>query len=304
MPLTRRQALASAAALPAAALVPAAARADGHAAPMGEARSFNLGQFTVTTLLAGTAQREDPHSIFGLNASAEEFAAASREAFLPTDRAQFFFTPTLVETGSETILFDTGLNPAGITGALAAAGKTPEQVTHVVLTHMHGDHIGGLADDAGTETFANAAYITGQAEFDHWAAAENEGFEAKVRPLAERMTFLAPGADIRGGITAIDASGHTPGHMAYRIESDGAALMLIADLANHPVYSLARPDWEVRFDMDKAAAAAARRRVLGQIADERIPMIGYHMPFPALGFVEARGDGFHYLPHSYQLLPA
>lgn len=78
--------------------------------------------------------------------------------------------------------------------------------------------------------------------------------------------------------------------------------MLIADLANHPVWSLERPDWEVRFDMDKAGAAASRRAILGQIADERLPMIGYHMPFPGIGYVEARGDGFRYVPHSYQLM--
>jgi hypothetical protein len=65
---------------------------------------------------------------------------------------------------------------------------------------------------------------------------------------------------------------------------------------------LAHPDWEVRFDLDKAAAAASRRKVLGMLAAERMPMIGYHMPFPALGYVETRGDGFHYVPASYQMM--
>ena len=82
----------------------------------------------------------------------------------------------------------------------------------------------------------------------------------------------------------------------------GQALVLIGDLANHPVWSLARPDWEVKFDMDKAAAAASRKALIGQIADERVPMIGYHMPFPAVGYVERNGEGFRYVPHSYQFL--
>jgi hypothetical protein len=77
---------------------------------------------------------------------------------------------------------------------------------------------------------------------------------------------------------------------------------LIADLANHPVWSLAKPDWEVKFDMDKSAAAASRRRVLGMLAADRVPMVGYHMPFPGLGFVAAKDDGFEYIPHSYQML--
>ena len=86
------------------------------------------------------------------------------------------------------------------------------------------------------------------------------------------------------------------------VESEGQQLVLGADFANHYVWSLAHPDWEVRFDMDKAAAAATRRRILGMLAADRIPFIGYHMPFPALGFVETRGDGFHYVPASYQFV--
>tara|TARA_R100000988_G_C3875621_1_gene105885 strand:- start:277 stop:552 length:276 start_codon:yes stop_codon:yes gene_type:complete len=90
--------------------------------------------------------------------------------------------------------------------------------------------------------------------------------------------------------------------MGYHIESDGARLVLFADLANHPVWSLAHPDWEVRFDMDKEAAAASRREVLDMIATDRIPAIGYHMPFPALGFVDRAGDGFAWVPESGQLM--
>lgn len=123
---------------------------------------------------------------------------------------------------------------------------------------------------------------------------------ASVVPLADQMTFLDDGGSVTGGITAMAAFGHTPGHMGYMIESDGAQLMLIADLANHYVWSLAYPDWEVRFDADKAAAAASRRRVLGMLAADRIPFVGYHMPFPALGYVEANGDGFRYAPATYQ----
>jgi hypothetical protein len=90
--------------------------------------------------------------------------------------------------------------------------------------------------------------------------------------------------------------------MAWRVESNGQSLIIGADFANHYVFSLANPDWEVRFDADKAAAAATRRSLLGMIADERIPFIGYHMPFPALGFVEAKDGAFRYVPASYQFM--
>ena len=301
---TRRHLLAAAAALPLLPALPRRAAADAPAMMGGTVPThnrFGLGGFEVTALLAGTRTVENPQNIFGLNATPGEFAAAAAEAFIPTDKAQFFFTPTLVNTGSELVLFDTGLNPAGITGAMAAAGYAPEQVDVVVLTHMHGDHIGGLMGDAGP-TFANARYVTGSAEHNHWAAAGNEGFDKAVRPLSDRMTFLDDGGSVAGGITAMAAFGHTPGHMAYQIESGGQRLVLIADLANHFVGSVGRPDWEVSFDADKAAAAASRRAVLGMLAADRVPFIGYHMPFPAMGYVEAQGDGFRYVPASYQMM--
>jgi len=299
---TRRAALAGVAALPMAGL---ASRAAAGAPMMGAAQpAFNrvkLGEFEVTTLLAGSATREEPQTIFGMNVSPEEFAAASEAANIPADKVQFFFTPTIVNTGSELVLFDTGLNPEGITAAVEAAGYTTDQVDVVVLTHMHGDHIGGLmAGDAAT--FGNARYVTGQAEFDHWAGADNEGFAGKVAPLSEQMTFLGDEGSVASGITALAAFGHTPGHMAYRIESGGQQLVLGADFANHYVWSVGFPDWEVRFDMDKAAAAATRRRMLDMMAADKIPFVGYHMPFPGIGYVETRGDGFVYVPHSYQLL--
>ncbi|WP_281859344.1 MBL fold metallo-hydrolase [Litoreibacter halocynthiae] len=303
MKLTRRAALSLGASLPLAAALPhaAAAKAEMKGMDIAKSRRVELGEFEVTTLLAGTATRDEPQSIFGMNVSPEEFAKVSEEAFLPADKVQFFFTPTLINTGSELILFDTGLNAKGITAAVEAAGYTAEQVDKVVITHMHGDHIGGLMGEDG-ETFKNASYIAGAAEHNHWSKADNDGFKSKVAPLSDKMTMIEGGASVASGITSVLAAGHTPGHMGYMIESNGAQLMLIADLANHPVWSLAKPDWEVRFDMDKAQAAESRRKVLGMLAADRVAMVGYHMPFPAMGYVATKGDGFEYVPMSYQMM--
>jgi glyoxylase-like metal-dependent hydrolase (beta-lactamase superfamily II) len=304
---TRRNALVAAASLPLAAaglaIAPTTARAKadmkGMATPLFN--RFVLGGFEVTTLLAATRTVEKPTEIFGLNATPEDFAEVSNAAFLPTDRAQFFFTPTLINTGTNLVLFDTGTDPAGITAALNAAGYSPDQVDTVVLTHMHPDHIGGMAKGR-IPTFVNARYVTGAVEHNYWMGAGNELFDANVRPFNDTMAFLDDGGTVLPGITAVSAFGHTPGHMAFMIESDGKGLMLTADTANHYVWSLAHPDWDVKFDADKPQAATARHKILGMIAADRLPFIGYHMPFPALGFIETAGDGFRYVPASYQMM--
>ena len=269
---------------------------------------FKVGEFEVTTLLAGQRTAPgDPQGTFAMNVEKEEFERVSKEHFLPTDIAKFFFTPTVVNTGNELVLFDAGLGgeTPGILSALQSAGYTAEQIDVVVITHMHPDHIGGLMT-GGKPTFANARYVTGSKEYDFWSpkGADNRIGKlmiSNVNPLAEKMTFLKGGGTVVSGITAEESFGHTPGHMCYRLESNGQQLMILGDLANHYVWSLAYPDWEVRFDADKAAAAASRRKILGIAAADRIPVIGYHLPFPALGYVDTRGSGFHYVPASYQL---
>lgn len=301
--ISRRHALLSAAALPLAGALPAPAlaAADMKGAASATFNRFKLGAFEVTTLLVGTRTVEGPQQIFGMNVPAEEFAAVSAANYIPADKAQFFFTPTVVNTGAELVLFDTGTGAEAIVAALSAAGYSPDQVDVVVLTHMHGDHIGGMMAN-GAPTFANARYVTGGIEHNHWMGAANENFDAMVRPMNDKMGFLDDAGTVAPGITAMASFGHTPGHMSYRVESNGQQLVITGDLANHYVWSLAYPDWEVSFDADKAAAAASRRKVLGMLAADRIPFIGYHMPFPAMGYVEAREDGFRYVPVTYQMM--
>ncbi len=305
--MTRRAALGAAAAMPFASVAaPVFAATPETKANSTVARSFQLGDFTVTTLLDGSVPRDEPKALFAQDASDEEFAQLSAENFIPTGVAQFFFTPSLVNTGSELVLFDTGLGQGGIQAALADAGVTPDQINVVVITHMHPDHIGGMTTD-DAPTFPNARYVTAASEYDFWSGLEagnrvGDMVAAKVTPLAEKMSFMEDGGEVSSGITAVAANGHTPGHTVYHLESNGQRLVLTADLANHYVWSFARPDWGFSFDMDKEAAAASRRNVLGMLAADKVPMVGYHMPFPGAGFVETRGDGFRFVPVSYQMM--
>jgi glyoxylase-like metal-dependent hydrolase (beta-lactamase superfamily II) len=276
---------------------------------------FMLGRFEVTILSDGHRIVPEPQSIFGTDQSVETVEALLAENYLPTGRMQFTFAPTLVNTGDELVLFDTGNGEGGreggvgqMLGNLRASGYEPDQVSVVVLTHLHPDHIGGLME-AGAPAFPNARYVTGQVEYDFWTSTDRVGTPAEglhqsimasVAPMAEQMSFVGDGDTPVSGITAMAAFGHTPGHMVYRIDSDGRSLVLIADTANHFVLSLQRPDWEVRFDADKAAAAQTRKDVLGMIAADRLAFVGYHMPFPSVGFLEPLDDGFRFIPETYQ----
>lgn len=317
---TRRHLLASAGALlPAAlapALLPSAAQA---AAPMLGAsrpgfRRVTLGGFEVTTLLDGAVPAENPHGVFGQDQELASVEALLRENRLPETSMEFTFFPVLVNTGDALILFDTGNGAAArpargrLTDRIAEAGYSADQIDTVVITHMHPDHIAGLMEE-GAPTFPNASYVTGAEEYNFWTNDARVGTPGEriysmaqemVVPLAEKFRFVAPGDAVVSGIEAMNAFGHTPGHMTYHLESEGQRLLLAADTANHFVLSLQRPDWEVRFDMDKAAAAATRKKVFGMLAADGVAFSGYHMPFPALGYVEAMGEGFRYVPAAYQ----
>lgn len=285
-----------------------------HAMPP-ETHRFKLGSFEVVVVKDGARASDKPQETFGTNQPPEAVAELLQANFLPAENFVNSFAPVLVNTGSEVILFDTGLGEGGranglgrLVEGLTAAGYTREDVTIVVITHMHGDHIGGLME-GGKPAFPNARYVTGQAEYDFWVdparagtPAENghKGVLANVKPLAEKMTFIGDGGDVVGGITGMAAFGHSPGHMIYRLESEGRQLVLAADTANHFVLSLQRPDWEVKFDMDKTAAAETRKRVFDMIATDKLAFLGYHMPFPAVGYVEKLDTGYRYVPKSYQ----
>ena len=318
--LTRRATLAAAGAAAIAPLIMAGNNpAHAAAAMLGPARPtfyrFKLGAFEVTTLLDGAVQGDGPHPTFGMDQTAEAVQAYAEANFLPPARFENTFAPVLVNTGAALVLFDSGnvaaRRPAAgnLLASLRAAGYEPGQIDLVVITHMHGDHIGGLMTD-GAAVFPNARYATGEVEYDFWSRDERltgptemgaKLVRANVVPLAEKITFLKEEGEVVPGIRGLAAFGHTPGHMAYHIESEGRRLLLWADTANHHVLSVQRPDWHVRFDMDKEMAVATRRRVLDLAAADRVPVTGYHMPFPAVGFIGKAGGEYRWVAASYQL---
>lgn len=277
---------------------------------------FALGEFEVTSVLDGTVVPGAVKPPFCLDLDTAEIDALGAAAHVPSDRFEHPFVPTLVNTGTELVLFDVGFGergPSANTGLLrsrmAEAGYAPEDVDLVVFSHVHPDHILGVTVD-GAPAFPNARYAIGQVEFDEWKsgaklpetrAANREMFLELIVPLADQMTFLSPGDTVVSGITAMEAYGHSPGHMMFMVEDGGKQVLLWGDLANHYVFSLQVPGAKVFFDDDPDLAILTRKRVLDMVASDGIPVIGHHMPFPSLAYVERTAESYRWEPASYQM---
>jgi glyoxylase-like metal-dependent hydrolase (beta-lactamase superfamily II) len=289
----------------------------------GAIHRFNLGGFEVAAIMDSKVVREGLHPSFGGERPASEAQALCRANRIDANRYEHPFIPTLVNTGRELILFDTGngvlrreheqlrarLPDGRLVERLGEAGYQPDDIDVVVITHGHPDHIGGLTA-AGAPVFRNARYVFGAAEFDFWKRGENvrearkfnrELFVKIALPLADRATFIKPGDEVAAGVRAVDAAGHAPGLLAYHVESEGKRLLIWADTCIHYVMAVQRPEWHIDVDDDKDKAVATRRRILDMTATEEVFVAGFHMPFPGLGFVERSGAGYRWVPVSYQL---
>jgi glyoxylase-like metal-dependent hydrolase (beta-lactamase superfamily II) len=284
---------------------------------------FKLGGFEVATIMDSKVIREGLTPSFGGEAGAADVKALAAANRIDFNRYEHPFTPIIVNTGKQLVLFDTGngvlsveneqlkgrLPPGRLVERMAQAGYKPEDVDVVVITHGHPDHIGGLTK-AGQPVFSNARYVFGAADFDFWKKGENVREARKFNrelyvkiclPLADRSTFVKPGDEVVPGIRAVDAFGHSLGLMAYHIESEGKQLLNWADTCNHYVVAVQRPDIHLDVDDDKEKAVATRKRILDMVATDKLFVAGFHMPFPGIGYVEKSAGGYRWVPHSYQL---
>lgn len=284
---------------------------------------FKLGDFEVATIMDSKVIRTGLTPSFGGEAAAAEIKALAAVNRIDADRYEHPFTPTLVNTGKELVLFDSGngtlsaeyeqlkgrLPPGNLVARLAQAGYKPEDVDVIIITHGHPDHIGGLTK-GGQPVFPRARYVFGAVDFDFWKKGENVREARKFNrelyvkiclPVADRATFIKPGDEVVPGIRAVEAYGHSPGLLAFHIESEGKRLLNWADTCNHYVVAIQRPDLHLDVDDEKDKAVATRKRILDMVASERLMVAGFHMPFPGLGWIEKTGVAYRWVPHSYQL---
>lgn len=291
---------------PAAAAAPAAAQSDAGYYRM------KLGAFTIVALSDGnfdlpTGQlliEDKPGAVQSL------LASAGLPGAVPTSVNAF-----LIDTGRKRILVDAGsgalLGPSlgKVLGNLRSAGYAPEQIDEVLLTHLHLDHVGGLAHD-GKAVFANAVIRVDREEADFWQDKANtpkvddsvkgsfDGAIASLAPYAAtgRLRPFDAGATIEPGITAVAMKGHTPGHTVFRVQSGGRTMMIWGDIVHVAAVQFPDPKVTILFDSTPAQAEATREAAYADAARKGYLVAAAHIAFPGIGRVKAEGAGYAWQP--------
>lgn len=276
---------------------------------------WTLGDFAITSLSDGTFDLPVDQLLTGPKPGEVEAAFEAAFSKLPMEMSVNAF---LVDTGAQLILVDAGggslYGPTlgHVKQNLVAAGYQPDQVDLVLLTHIHGDHSGGLTNE-GKPAYPNAKVWVGQGDIDFFSDPEKQkaatgldqlNFAAAQSLLsayqaAGQLVASSGEQEIVPGVRAIPAIGHSAGHTVYAIESQGESLMALGDLLHVPQVQFAHPEYSMVFDLDQDEAAAIRKTILGGASEKRQWIAGAHFSFPGIGHLAAKGDGYTYVPAEY-----
>lgn len=275
-----------------------------------------LGDFEITALSDGIFPMKVGELLS--NITPAKLDAALSRAYLkdPIDESVNAF---LINTGSKLVLIDTGAGTnfgpsvGKLSSSLKASGYQPEQVDEIYITHMHGDHVGGLVAD-GKRAFPNAIVRAAQSESEYWlnkahmdAAPKDrkDGFQSAMNALdpyvsAGKFQPFRGNVELVPGIRAMAAFGHTPGHTVYVVESKGQKLVLWGDLMHVAAVQFPDPAVTIRFDTDSAAAVKARKEIFADVAAHDYWVAAAHLSFPGIGHLRAEpGSGYTFVPVNY-----
>jgi glyoxylase-like metal-dependent hydrolase (beta-lactamase superfamily II) len=267
-----------------------------------------LGQFEVTALFDGALELDTK---LLKNTTANDLQHLLSRLFVGNPKMQTAVNAYLINTGEHLVLVDTGaaklFGPSlgYVLQNMKAAGYAPEQIDTVIITHLHGDHIGGLNDANGVALFPKARILVSQADNDFWlsqkiadsAPQEVQPFFKMARDSAApylasgQWATFTEGSVLVPGIQAVKAYGHTPGHTAYAVSSEGQQLLIWGDLVHAHAVQFAKPGVSIEFDIDQKQAIATRRSILKAMAASKSLVAGMHLPFPGIGHVRADGKG-------------
>lgn len=289
------------------------------AAPMAKTQApgyfrMMLGDFEITAINDGTVDLPVDKLMQGETPAAIKAALTKSFLKIPLETSVNTF---LINTGSKLILVDAGA--AGLFGPtlgkfvanLKAAGYQPEQIDEIYITHMHSDHVGGLAAN-GQRAFPNAIVRAQKRESDFWLNQANmdknpkqadafKGAMASLNPYVTAGKFqpFEGNVELVPGISSLSGKGHTPGHATYVVESKGQKLVLIGDLIHVAAVQLERPQVAIAFDSDPKTAAAERRQAFDAAARAGYLVGAAHLQFPGIGHIVKESKGYDFIPVNY-----
>ncbi len=275
---------------------------------------FKVGSIEVIQVYDGHWEKAHDEK-FIRNATLDETKAALKKAGLTDAFVPISFTITVVRIGGRTIMFDssTGGQLAPTAGRLvaknlAAAGVQPNDISAIVVTHYHADHIWGLmAKDTNAQLYPNAEIIVPEAEHKHWTAPEliekvPEGARGNIRriqatlPTWKNLKTAAAGTEVTAGVRSMATPGHTPGHTSYIVSSGSDSLIVAGDVTNIPALNLANPGWHLAFDGNPSLAEEGRRKLFDQVVTDKTIVTGYHWGLPGAGTIQKDGNGYALVP--------
>lgn len=251
----------------------------------------------------------DPMPKDELGAVLEKFGQSSETLTPPCN-------VTLMRHGDRTVLFDVGSGPdfapnSGVLlDSLDTLGVTPEDITDIVFTHAHPDHLWGLLDDFDDPLFTEATYMIGQEEWDYWMnpntvdeigdarASFAVGAKRRLEMIQDHIAFFKDGDEIMPGVAARATFGHTPGHMAMEVRDGSETVMILGDCIGNDHVAFARPEWNSGSDQDPEMAAKTRVALMDQLVHEKTRVIGYHLTGNGIGYVDKTSDGYAFVKGS------
>lgn len=272
---------------------------------------LNIGDTQVTTLSDGHLTL--PQSFMFGDMPQAELATVLAEHGITEGPLMPECNVTLVRDGERVILFDAGAGDGfqpsvgQLAGALDTIGVSVDDVTHVVFTHAHPDHLWGVLDDFDDPMFPNAEHMIGRTEWDYWIRPETVdeigeeratfavGAQRRLSALEDAITRFDAEQEILPGIWAHAAHGHTPGHMAFEVRSGSESVMVVGDAIGNPHVAFARPEWPSGSDQDQALGAQTRGRLLDALAQDQMQLIGFHLPNGGIGRVERAAEGYRFV---------
>lgn len=275
---------------------------------------FNLGDIEITQVFDGESLI--PHNPgFIRNASVDDTKAALRAANMADDMLPLCYTVTIAKIGGKYVMFDSGNNQGGqpktgrLVANMKAAGIEPKDISTIVVTHFHGDHIFGLYGKENDQAWPHADIVMPAAEYDFWTdASKTAKLPENRQGLAKRIQATFPNwknirrfsgeADVVAGVKPVPTYGHSAGHTSFIIGSGANTYLVVADVTNITQLFVRNPGWHAAFDQDPQQAEATRRKLFDRLVADKQLCGGYHWGMPGCGTLAKDGAGYVFNPRA------